>query len=329
MKSIILLEAFLKSLIENDMFKFFGIIGPIVIAILFPIISSYKKTKEKKRKVTLMFPDLWVKGTELVYDVIGREFFSEQNPKSQRIIDKEIKEALDGAQSIVLVGESLSGKTYYALSLFSRLEEAYVLTTIRTQITQIEMPEPPKNARYKILFLDDFHDYITSNSEYIRYLIEQAIKKGYVVWCNTNYTNLDDVMEHLNPTGSYKIIEIKKDLSYDEALRIANEIGLNGVPEHFDGNIGSIFYQLDKKSETYRKLSPNQKMILKAIKVLYHFGLYTPISGIKKQDLKRLVKIWEEFHFRAFEEDMQRLAAIKFIDESKQADFVQYEYQLS
>jgi len=176
-----------------------------------------------------------------------------------------------------------------------------------------------------ILFLWIFHDYITSNSEYIRYLIEQAIKKGYVVWCNTNYTNLDDVMEHLNPTGSYKIIEIKKDLSYDEALRIANEIGLNGVPEHFDGNIGSIFYQLDKKSETYRKLSPNQKMILKAIKVLYHFGLYTPLSGIKKQDLKRLVKIWEEFHFRAFEEDMQRLAAIKFIDELKQADFVQYD----
>lgn len=117
MKSIILLEAFLKSLIENDMFKFFGIIGPIVIAILFPIISSYKKTKGKKRKVTLMFPDLWVKGTELVYDVIGREFFSEQNPKSQRIIDKEIKEALDGAQSIVLVGESLSGKTYYEYQL--------------------------------------------------------------------------------------------------------------------------------------------------------------------------------------------------------------------
>jgi len=225
-----------------------GVIG--VLSGLFATNYYFRKWKAKdKKNEKKAFRSLWISSKKLQYlDLSGRKEYSEKRPSSQVELTQRVQGHLDKCQNILLLSEPMAGKTYFTVNHLKKLENAYILIPESDRFDERYefIPEPPGNAIYKIVLIDDIYSYINAGVTRLPNFIEKSIRAGYTIWANT-LTGLDfETVRNGFPPKLLKTFEegsilIPSSLTEKEALAIAKSEGIDKLPSDFDGNIGSIF----------------------------------------------------------------------------------------
>ena len=156
--------------------------------------------------------------------------------------------------------------------------------------------EAPSNANYKIVLLDDIYTYINTGVTRLASFIEKAIDEGYIIWANTLPGSDFEIVRNNIPTkilSTFSAVTIPSALKEEEALAIAMSEGITKLPTHFDGNIGSVFYDIRQVRDRYARLDGISKLLLFVIKQLYLVGIYRPPTQILKSDVRKLFQMYE------------------------------------
>ncbi|MCD7970973.1 MAG: hypothetical protein LUF87_11550 [Alistipes sp.] len=259
------------------------ILGSIGSGILL-FINIRNKRKEKLSEAKKAFESLWIDSSELQYeDISGREqqkTIGELSTHSH--LPTQINGCLDECKNILLVGASLSGKSHFTVNFLQNLEETIVLVPNLSNFDKYYdgILKPKVDARYKIILIDDAHFCISLGiaKEKIWDFIENANKEGYIVWLITTDIDCGNLQEFLSTKilNNFSQLEIKKTLSRDEAVAIAKNNDIDKLPEHFDGTVGSIFYDIDNIRSVYnsKNITSTDRIIMEAITRLYLLGIY-------------------------------------------------------
>src|ERR1035437_1491391 len=120
--------------------------------------------------------------------------------------------------------------------------------------------------------------------------------EGYKIWVNTISGNDFEIVRNKIPVkilSTFIPVIISNKLNPEEALKIAKSEGIEQLPFHYDGNIGSIFYDIKQVKERYDRLDNISKLLLLVVKQLYSVGIYFPPSQILKSNVRALFDTYE------------------------------------
>ncbi len=318
---------------ENTQYPFIiTVLLPLIIAAVLPFIIKYFILKAKNRKNSIkVFESNWIPSKKLKYtDISGRIEYPEKKPSTQALLPKKVKDALDKYENILLKSEAMAGKTYFTINYLRNLEDTFVLLPRYDRFdTFFEyIPKAPKKSKYKIIFIDDIHTY-TNDPTRLNHFIEKAKEKGYIIWANTisgnDYRKVKEVI-YIKLFSTFREIKIPSTLSISEALSIAKSLGINRLPDHFDGNIGSIFHDIIQIKKLYDSFDYTSRSILVAIKQLYLIGLYHPSSFILKENLTKLIESYKpKISSNEANNSLDCLKNASFIFESQNPELLGFE----
>jgi len=292
----------------------------VIISILFggfvaaKIYFFFLKARDK-RIAQKAFKSIWISSKKLKYkDLSGRKEYPEKSPSTQNDLTIKIQEILNNSGNILFISEAMAGKTYFTINYLRKLENAYVLIPDYDRFDKLFefIPEAPRSSNYKIVLLDDIHTYFNTGVTRLASFIEKAIDEGYIIWANTITGSDFEIVRNnisIKTLSTFRDFTIPSTLSNDEALKIAKSEGIDDLPSQFDGNIGSIFYDIKQKKDKYKRLDSISKSILLAIKQLYLVGIYSPPTNVSKSDMLKL--------FQYFETGISLETITKKIDELK------------
>ena len=277
--------------------------NPLVIGLICALagtVSYFIFLKSRDKQIAQKaFKSIWIPSKYLEYkDLSGRKDYPEKKPSTQNLLTSRVREILDSSENVLLMSEAMAGKTHFTVNFLKKLENAYVLIPNydRFDVLFDIIPEAPASANYKIVLLDDIHTYINTGVTRLGHFIENAIENGYIIWANTISGNDFEIVRNNIPAkilSTFKDITIASTLNNKEALKIAKSEGINKLPSHFDGNIGSIFYDVIQVKERYGRLDGIGKLLLLVIKQLYSVGLYRPPAQILKSDIYKLLESYD------------------------------------
>ncbi|MBK6331217.1 MAG: ATP-binding protein [Bacteroidetes bacterium] len=150
-----------------------------------------EKKKDKLKQVLLFKKSGWIRAADVNYSTLDarRDMQEEQNPSYQQDIKESIQQILnerkitENENHILLIGPSLSGKSHITISILKNLRDAYVLipdenTFNNSSKDGFEFPAMPKDAQYKIVLLDNFHEFFKGDTASPNALIHKAIEDG-------------------------------------------------------------------------------------------------------------------------------------------------------
>ncbi|KAF0139611.1 MAG: hypothetical protein FD122_3089, partial [Stygiobacter sp.] len=280
---------------------------PLVIGIILAIFSALLATffrlkwgSDDKQIAKKAFKSIWISSKKLAYkDLSGRKEYSEKYPSTQNNLTNKVQEILNRSDSknVLVISEAMAGKTYFTVNYLKKLEKTYVLIPNYDRFDELFefIPKAPKNSKHKIILLDDIHTCIKTITRLASF-IEQAIDEGYIIWANTISGSDFEIVRNNIPIkilSSFHDVSIPSSLNKDEALKIAQSEGIEKLPIYFDGNIGSIFYDITQVKERYNCLDGIGKLLLLVMKQLYLVGIYYPPTQILKSNLRKLLESYE------------------------------------
>jgi predicted nucleic acid-binding protein len=283
----------------------------IVVAIIFgmPAVKTWRFEKKKDElKQKLLFKEGgWLNASQLTYSSLDfiRVMKDEQKPTSQAGIIESIRDIIDKRKEkeeqnhILLVGPSLSGKSHITVSVLKSLDDAYVLIPNEDTFNQstkdgYELPDAPANARYKIILLDNFHEFFKGSASTPKALIHEAIDKGFTLWANCisveEYARVNSYLDFKDGyLGLFTEIDLCKRITSEEATIIAKGLGIEILPASFNGIIGEIFYRPSDMIQHYEELKSDVVAldVLIFIKQTYILGAFTSPYLIRLELLKQ------------------------------------------
>lgn len=261
-----------------------------------PAIKSYRLEKKiyKLNQNALFVSSGWIESSKISYSSLDfiREMKKNQILECQKNSIEKIKKILDERKEnnfinhILFIGPSLSGKTHITTSILNELQNAYVIipnesTFIQASKISYELPDAPLNAQYKIILLDNFHEFFKGNEINPKTLIYKAIKKGYTIWANCiSIEEYDRVILSLDfKDGNHSLfqkIELDEKMSNFEIKEALKALGKNRVPTTFNGRYGELIYPPSNMIKNYNLLCSNivNKDVLLFIKQAYMLGKF-------------------------------------------------------
>ncbi len=212
----------------------------------------------------------------------------------RKIIDEAIEKAIKNKKNILVVGNPLSGKSRSVYQYFHDSEDTYSVLIPKVADVSTKDFRKPLNwlfRRKKIVLFDDIDKYMAKTN--FEYLLSEYVRSnddnGIVIATCRGGKNLNCLGEKIS---SYfdEVIEIPR-FDKDSAKQVAKSTGRK-LPNWYDGNIGTIFLDLKEMATRYdKKLTPEERNILIAIKCLYSGGVY---QSKEVFSLSRIIKVSEE-----------------------------------
>jgi tetratricopeptide (TPR) repeat protein len=253
-----------------------GIIG-ILLTIAVPLaVFIYRRRKllnsiyDVKWKSTAKLKPKEVMGERGSPKTGFRDYYSSR-PEDDLLLAK-----IESRENVLIVGPPLAGKTRAAYQAFKRLSNP------RCDDINAETFLVPRNWklwRSRILFLDDIHKFVE--------------KKGFERLLRA-FLDSDTLIVATCRSGiEYKKIEAKigggdidpatifggsgielKIITEEEGEKIAEAVNIPWGNVNFNGTVGSILLPLLEMEIRFGQCGPEEKAILRAIKLLYISGIY-------------------------------------------------------
>lgn len=265
---------------------------------------------------------IWKKTNKVHHTDFFEEFRNYQKFYLETIKLSSLVDKINNSQSILIVGQPLSGKSRLIFELIVKhLKKYRILKPNYVNIIDQNWKFPVASffAKRKVLILDDLNFLIRLDS--FSHLIRQAsIKEIPIIASCRSGDELEQIKNYLEYKGIYlealfsekNTFELKK-IGVKQAKEIANEVGINWESINFDGTIGSIFMKLYEMEKRYSQLKINEIKVLQLIKKLYLCGLFT---GKLRFPLRWILKLWYE------ESDLKALDLELLLESLQKKDFI-------
>ena len=299
------------------------IIG-LALAVIVPLVGfSY----HRRHKLKAQYEVIWRKSSYLkpaqVLGIRGHEKHGFHHYYHPRQHDTLIINRIQKGQNVLVIGNPLAGKTrsVYQALLGLNKPHAVIVPNLRDVNTEdFRIPLRFRWRRKKILLLDDidkFFDY-----QNFMYLLQQFIRKGVIVvaTCRSGpeYQKVCTKMERELSTVFGNPIEVAE-ISENDAKEVTKQTSRK-LPDTFDGNIGSIFLQLDTMKERFRDCSEIEKVILRSLKRLYFAGVYEQREIFSIERIKYLCRQKHQIDMKNYEWDelFRKLGEKGFVEIKKE-----------
>lgn len=275
---------------SNTLLRFFfewdwkWIITTALIPLSVFLYKQYIKRKEKKETCVEFYENGgWIKAEKLGYGNLdgSRTKREELHPPNHEKLFEEVKELFESEpkKNILIKAPSLSGKTHFTIRFLKQLDKAYILQIKFKALKNFEefkkhIPKSPKRAKYLIILMDDFQDYLAQGFDISNDLIRFLKDKSCTIWFNqVSSWETDETKDFsYKQLESFRTFKIEK--LTDEEINIIKSKDLLKEKNLYesDGTIGSIFLPLAFIKDEYKKLSSKKKVILEIIKQAYLLG---------------------------------------------------------
>lgn len=212
-----------------------------------------------------------------------------------REVDRFLKKILSEKKNAMITGPPLSGKTraFYNAVKHNNVK-FYILATRNILMNHFLLPAYYRFSSNRIIFIDDFQNYIEKQDSFSQ-LLKSAKAKDIpvIVTCHSGKefikaknklieNNLDaDILFGDN------IYEIGK-ISHEEGKKIAERMGREWQHISFNGTIGSIFMKLNEMERRFEQSGTIEKTILRAMRSLYVCGIYTDNTFFRMDRIKKV-----------------------------------------
>jgi hypothetical protein len=218
----------------------------------------------------------------------------------KRKIDQDIYASLQSGKSMVLVGNSLSGKTRAVYELFKRDEFQYDLIFSPKLVEDFRkfpslhefLPSRRPEERV-VVFLDDINTFYTKKNfdEFVKELLRNDIIVVATCMTGPEYQlfleRSENKVQELLTT--YEIPKIDKAI-----ISSLDQLAIDIEKENFDGNIGSLFLGLTVMKNRYNYLWSNKSdptiqlalTILDILKAFYYASNFEQKSAYKIEKVK-------------------------------------------
>ncbi|HAS42701.1 MAG TPA: hypothetical protein DCS93_19630 [Microscillaceae bacterium] len=217
----------------------------------------------------------------------------------QRPFDEHIFELAMDDKNLLLIGNSLAGKTRAIYELIKKLAitrpQTQILFPLNVSVKKNQPLSIPKITGHRhIAFIEDIDDYYKSNNERRQnydFVIKELVRNDVQMFatCRTGPEYQSYKKEaHSKVKELFEVVKVDKinqaDLNqFQERLDLDIE-----RPRKFDGNIGSLFMKIQKMKDRYETLAHHAKNvdddvtnvtkiaheILKALKAFYYSSNY-------------------------------------------------------
>jgi hypothetical protein len=276
----------------------------ILVSILIVVIPSIYKTK---RKMNTLYEIIWKKSSKLkLNELLGIR----GDPKHgfhkcyfQREEDKLIQEKIEDSKNILIIGNPLAGKSramYHSLITLKKPYDVIAPKLVDINLEDFRIPFRFTFWRKKVIVFDDLNKF--ADIQNFLHLLQEFIKINTIIIASCRsgpeYEKLcvKMVKELLIFDNTIKIPKVSR----DQGIGIAKQVGIS-MPKRFDGNIGSLFINLDEMKVRYRRCSRVEKGIMRSIKRLYYGGIYREREIFSITKIKNLCNIKEEIDRRNYE----------------------------
>lgn len=283
-----------------------GITG-ILLSILIPLISFIY---HRRRKLKVYYEVMWKKSSKLrpneVLGIRGGLGFDEYHYK--RPVDEVVKKKIEYNQNVLIVGSPLSGKSraiWQALTTLGKPHDVIIPRPVDIDPEDFHVPFRFTFWRKGILLLDAIDRFAEKRN--FMHLLQKFLERNTIIVASCRagpeYDKLRGKMKGELPSIFGDPIEIPE-IQREEAEKIADKAGRE-LPTTFDGNIGSIFLQLDTMKERFRYCSEVEKGILRSIKRLKWAGINRSMYGeydiYSIEKIKRVCMTMEEINMKHYE----------------------------
>ncbi|MCX6831255.1 MAG: hypothetical protein NT028_03860 [candidate division Zixibacteria bacterium] len=198
--------------------------------------------------------------------------------------DDRIKSALDVGRNVLVLGESLSGKTRSVYEALKQLPKIYWLYLFRKNLMSLDKyryPGRPIDGYHRFFVIEDLQSFVkvpnfaTVLSDAIEHKVQIVAtcqsgieREGVVKQMGDKGLSLEFLFDSTYGRGTtIRLGEI----ALEKAKQIAGDVGITQY--HFNGMIGSIFEPLFKMQQRYVSCNANEKNVLITLKELYDCGL--------------------------------------------------------
>lgn len=273
-----------------DLTLIFTITG-IILSILIPLAGYfYKKNKELKNYYSLV----WKSVSKLTpKDILGERPFSEIYFK--RNSDQSLVESLKNKSNMLIVGSPLSGKTRAVYNLLKEHGNEFdILATRSVAMSTFEFPLNYQPSKDRVIFIDDFHNFIEKQDKYpFLFKIAREKKIPVIATCHSGkeFTKVRNKLIEQNMDIELifgdRVFEIGK-VDIDEGKLFAERLGVKWDNIMFNGTIGSIFMRLSEMERRYNQCDTIEKTILNVFRTLYICGVYEDNCVFKMAWVKKL-----------------------------------------
>ena len=238
-------------------------------------------------------------------DVMGPRGDSEQGFEEYylpRVGDGQIAERLKTGSHLLVVGSPLAGKSravYQALKALPRACDVTVPCIRDVDTEDFLIPRHLPQWRTRILLLDDLNKYL-DKQDFMHLLRKFLERKVTVVATCRSGEELDRVrgkMEAELASIFGTPVRLGK-ISQEEAQEVAERTN-RAVPRRFDGNIGSIFLDLETMRQRFLRFGDAERGVLRSVARLYHAGLYAEREMFSLDRTRRLCAHLEGLELRA------------------------------
>ncbi len=268
-----------------------------------------KLTKLKTEKIENEYFEFSKKVKDItVVDILDQRAHTYREFYHKREIDDAIYNRLKDNKSILLIGNSLSGKTRAIFELLKKeaFQDYYIIKPELTNFERFPFDQLPENTENTIVFLDDidkFYDKknINPTNSVIKKLMRNKVI--FIATCRTGpehktFSNQAGKDLYDKFDGEIKIPnKIDKDTIIENIKKESIEIDENDE-KNFDGNIGSLFLPLTIMKKRYRDLWKSGKKVKKiAIEILDILKAFYVAGNYKNKSSYDIKKI-KDYHYR-------------------------------
>jgi tetratricopeptide (TPR) repeat protein/general stress protein CsbA len=263
----------------------------------------------ERRKLKAYYEVVWKKSSSLKpievlgpFRAVSNHGFHEYY--YQRPVDRLIKKRIEDNTNVLVTGNPLAGKSraiYQALLTLDGPRDVIIPRLREINLEDFRVPRHLSFWRRCILVIDDLDKFVEQQN--FLYLLREFSRKNativascrsgpeYEVVCNKLEADLSTLFS--DP------IEIHK-LTKDEGEKIAEKTG-RSLPSRFDGNVGSIFLELDTMKERFKRSSEEEQAILEAVRCLFDAGVYREREIFSIRRIERVCKQREGIEVKPYQ----------------------------
>ncbi|MFX1520574.1 MAG: tetratricopeptide repeat protein, partial [Promethearchaeota archaeon] len=299
---------------------------PVISTLLIILIPLIRFFYNRHRKLKAYYEIIWKKSSKLkpddVLEIRGKIKYGYHEYYYRRPADKLITDKIENNKHVLIIGNPLAGKSrsiYQVLKTLKKPLNIIIPKVADINLEDFRIPFSFSFWRESVLLLDDIDKF--AQKQNFTYLLQEFLKRNALIIASCRsgpeYDSLSNKMERDLSSIFDNPIEIHK-ISREEGEEVAKQTG-TAIPSKFDGNIGSIFLQLDTMKERFKSCSEVEKAVLRSIKRLYFAGIYREREIFTIERIKYVCKEIEEIEKRLYQwnELLKNLQNLGFIEEIK------------
>ena len=282
-----------------------GVIAVLLVTVLLALIRYIHRREGKLRKY---YHVRWKKSSSLrPTDVLrfrGQPERGFEEYYHTREEDGLIRQRLERGESVLVTGWPLAGKSraiYQALVGAADACDVIVPAVEDVDREDFLIPRRLLFWRRPVLLLDDLDKYVERDhfSDLFHAFLDRHV--AIVATCSKGeeYDRVRGRMQKELGSVFGAPVELPR-ISPAEAAEVAKQTA-RVVPPRFDGNIGSIFLELDTMRERLQRCARAQKIVLGSLTRLYYAGIYTGREVFSVERVQRVSSGLEGLEHKPYE----------------------------